>query len=411
MVRPEGFWNSWLGATARIMDVASGIQALGWDVSLLVAKPQRRNYDAEQQAAFPGNIIRTPFSGSYSALMDIHPWLRRIIHTVWRLKGESYFNEKYESGWSSRLIEWYRDRNLPAPDIIWAISTGNLSSLLGGYELAVYLDKPLILEIHDPIASLDRKGLPPSLENSLKNCYRRSSTIITTTQSFADWLEVNYKECKGKTEAVHLSFDEGIKQAPASRKDSDLILLHAGALYTGSMRNARSLVRSLPLVFKKEPSARRHIKIRLLGSGAGGRDAARIADELNLSSVVQVLPECSPQEALAEMSNADVLVLIKFADAEYNMQIPGKLFQYLGQGKPILGIVPESEAATILQTSGVGFNAANEDIEGIADHIINFWQNRNNLSGICQPNVDFIKQFSKSEMAGRINHILLDVIG
>jgi hypothetical protein len=99
------------------------------------------------------------------------------------------------------------------------------------------------------------------------------------------------------------------------------------------------------------------------------------------------------------MDRAHVLVAIKFDDPQYDMQIPGKIFQYLPRGKPILGLMRETEAAFILRESGLGIVRANSDIPGIAAALLELWEHRSTLADRFQPNQEFIKSFSLSATA------------
>ena len=94
-----------------------------------------------------------------------------------------------------------------------------------------------------------------------------------------------------------------------------------------------------------------------------------------------------------------MLVAIKFDDPQYDMQIPGKIFQYLACGKPILGLMRETEAASILRESGLGLIRANADIPGIAAALLELWAQRGALSDRFKPNWEFIKSFSVSATA------------
>jgi glycosyltransferase involved in cell wall biosynthesis len=110
------------------------------------------------------------------------------------------------------------------------------------------------------------------------------------------------------------------------------------------------------------------------------------------------------------MARADVLVAIKFDDPQYDMQVPGKIFQYLAYGKPILGLMRETEAAAVLRRSGLGIVKANSDIDGIASALLELWNDH--VSGLTrfQPNWEFIKTFSLSVTAKTLNTELLRLL-
>jgi glycosyltransferase involved in cell wall biosynthesis len=72
------------------------------------------------------------------------------------------------------------------------------------------------------------------------------------------------------------------------------------------------------------------------------------------------------QEAIAAMRRADVLVLIKHVEPRYRGLIPGKLYEYMGAGRPILALVPECEAADLVRAGKWGEVAPPDDPDAIA---------------------------------------------
>ena len=138
---------------------------------------------------------------------------------------------------------------------------------------------------------------------------------------------------------------------------------------------------------------------RLFGAGAGGEEAFDIAKQVGVEWAVEVRPQLPQSECNLEMDRADVLVAVKFDDPQYDMQIPGKIFQYLARGKPILGLMRETEAASILRRSGLGLVRANSDVPGIAAALLELWDHRGALNERFKPNWEFIKSFSVSATA------------
>lgn len=74
----------------------------------------------------------------------------------------------------------------------------------------------------------------------------------------------------------------------------------------------------------------------------------------------------SHQEAVQQMQSADVLLLV-IPDQQPNKGIiPGKIFEYMGSGRPVLGIGPtDCDAAQLIQQTGSGAFFGYQDTEGI----------------------------------------------
>jgi glycosyltransferase involved in cell wall biosynthesis len=189
-----------------------------------------------------------------------------------------------------------------------------------------------------------------------------------------------------------------------------MVLLHAGLLYGGGGRNANTLIQGIAKAFERQSSVRGKLLLRLIGAGPGGDEALTQSRALGLGAAVELLPQMPQSECDREMARADVLVAIKFDDPQYDMQVPGKIFQYLAYGKPILGLMRETEAAAVLRRSGLGIVKANSDIDGIASALLELWNDH--VSGLArfQPNWEFIKTFSLSATAKTLNTELLRLL-
>lgn len=80
-----------------------------------------------------------------------------------------------------------------------------------------------------------------------------------------------------------------------------------------------------------------------------------------------------PRDALMERygdSSLLLLVLHGYRDAEG--YLPGKLFEYIATGFPVLGVgPPDGDAAALLKESGAGSMIAAEDAKGIEQYVLN----------------------------------------
>lgn len=126
---------------------------------------------------------------------------------------------------------------------------------------------------------------------------------------------------------------------------------------------------------KEDEEIKRFIKIEFVGNV---HPAFRefVSDDETLSSVT-VFTETVPHRALMEIyasSAVLVLVLNGYKDAEGYM--PGKLFEYLATGLPILGVGPENgDAANLLTTAACGEMVEGNNLLRIKDMLKKHFNN------------------------------------
>ncbi|MBK6899951.1 MAG: hypothetical protein IPH09_12005 [bacterium] len=408
IVFETAFRYSWQGSTSRILDVSRALSGRGWNCTLLAGAADRITPGVSPEHEFAGSVVRTPFSGIYPQhLRDRLPrWMYREYLTV---TGRGRRVRDPERGWPARASDWYNANRPDRPDVVIGMTTGHVGSLVAARRIADHFASPLVLEFQDPCPSLEMKTHAAELA-ALEQTIQASVLILTTTRSMAEDIAVRHSVSRDRIVPVFMSYDEANPPARLDHGGRSTVILHAGALAGGQGRNVRIVVEALAKAIARHPEYEERRGLDLLGAGVGGAEAIRLAGELGISRRVRLLPEEPRDEALARMSRSGILLLVKYADPKHSSQIPGKLFQYLGRGLPILGVMPvKCEAADILQQSGLGAVFDNQDLDGITDFISEFAMDAERLSARYTPNWDYIQQFSLASLGRQLDVLLSDV--
>lgn len=405
-VYPYAFAYGWSGETPRLMQVAHGLSRHDWEVSLLRCRQPSEPRTQPLIRAFPGRVRTAPFNGIYPALFNRRGF--RQLFDLWQhCRGRKTDQDSTEIA-SARLLRFAIDSALPTPSLVWGITVGHLVGPVAAQQLSQHFRCPFVVEFRDPVPHPGHAPLSPSRRLLLENCLRGSSLVIATTEGIAQKIQDDFPLVRDRVRTVYSGYDEaGAPAVSVQKRPTDpLVLVHAGVLYGGHGRNARSLVQGIAEAVKLEGSLRQRVQLRLIGAGEGGIEAAALAQELGIPWGVELCPHMTLQACLNEMDRADVLVAIKFDAPAYDLQVPGKIFQYLGRGKPILGLMRETEAARILRRSGLGIIRPNTDVAGIAAALLDLWQHRHSLAERFSPDWDYIRQFSVRALAGSLDREL-----
>jgi hypothetical protein len=231
-----------------------------------------------------------------------------------------------------------------------------------GTHLAAYLIAgtervPWIADFRDPLGDLRAwRGAKQLHKASLvlfeRIIMRRVDMVIANTDAAATHFERHYRKIAGGVHVIWNGFDPEERFGPTTLPDRrELVLTHTGSLYAG--RTAVPVLESLQRVFDVGRLAVDRVKVRLIGSAAAFclpdrnfLDRAGKQGWLDL-----VTSPVSRQEAVAAMRGSDVLLLLQ---PQSTVQVPGKLFEYILMGRPILALVPHGSAVEwILRNSGV----------------------------------------------------------
>jgi glycosyltransferase involved in cell wall biosynthesis len=138
-----------------------------------------------------------------------------------------------------------------------------------------------------------------------------------------------------------------------------------------SYLSPETFIKGLSLAVGKRPDLKNHLEVRFAGS-VSGVDFEGMLDHAGIRDRVRIMGYVPHAESVRRLMDSDLLVLI-LPDHSSVGWIPGKIFEYLASGLPILGVVPDGEAKRLIIENQRGFTVHPRDVEGIATAILQFF--------------------------------------
>lgn len=199
---------------------------------------------------------------------------------------------------------------------------------------------------------------------------RASDLVVAVTESSRDEIRRRYPQVPDERFAVVPNGYDPFAFAEFRPKPNPLarmVVTHVGTVYkTATPRFYFAALDRLP-----EPVTGQ-IETRFIGRISDGE---RVQLEQQKSNV-QILGFMPQAEALKTMETTDYLLLTMTNE----ISMPGKMFEYLASGKPILAITPKgSEVDRILQETGAGISAPPDDpaaIEAMLNRAFDAWEKK-----------------------------------
>ena len=196
---------------------------------------------------------------------------------------------------------------------------------------------------------------------------RRADVILAATLPIAE----DFRDRLGAS-AVHVSnaWDPDL-DAEVDATAADLLtpgrlsLVHTGRLNGGwrsTPRSPTAFMEGLKLAVRSDPALHERFEV-VLASRLDSAEAALLATADTLDGVVRHVGELSRGEAIALQRAADALLLITSRNVG---EATGKLFEYLGSGRPVLALAEGNEAARIVTATGTGVCVPPDDPTRIA---------------------------------------------
>jgi glycosyltransferase involved in cell wall biosynthesis len=241
-------------------------------------------------------------------------------------------------------------------------SGGPPSVLIHGWLTAQLTGLPFVAELRDPwtLSQLARPASPlhHRAEQVLeKRILSAASRVVVTAEATA----VDYRRFLHHLPADHVvvirnAFEPD--RAPLSHwkhQPGRLTLVHFGACY--AERRLGDVLRAIALL-RDQGRDVSGVTVRNIGRPAA-EDVA-LAAELGLQQQFLTEPALPFAAGMEQLAQADVLLLPGFGEA--TQFLPGKLYDYMLAGRPVLATVKPSELADIVSQTGIGVFAAPGDV-------------------------------------------------
>ncbi|OPY66956.1 MAG: Glycosyl transferases group 1 [Syntrophorhabdus sp. PtaU1.Bin002] len=250
-------------------------------------------------------------------------------------------------------------------DIVYTSSPPHSEQVIG-YILKHKTSVKWIADLRDPlldnIVSDGWNAYERMIHNIIeKRIARWADAVIFNTVFAKDRFETRYPG--RRTHLVHNSYDERDFETLVEDKFSKFTISHLGTLY--GFRKTDMLFGAIRLLADRgsiSPSS-----FRLLLVGYADNNIMDDIKHLHLEDYIELQGLLPHKEAISIMMRSHVLLLIKAFGPNSNGQIPGKLYEYLATGNPVLCLAPQdSEAARIVEESGNGL-VVEDNVEELAE--------------------------------------------
>lgn len=265
-------------------------------------------------------------------------------------------------------------------DLIFTSSPPHSLQLIG-MTLKYKTGLPWVCELRDPWIEiryyqyLKRLFWTEKLDTALE---RRTLLKADQVITVSDALSRGFKQKLGyvpnnKFNVVPNGYDELDYEALGEGRVTRFKIIHTGNLL--AHQNPRVLWRSLQQIFQNYPKIKQHLKIVLIGKIH--KDILKSLRDYNFKQYVEIQGFIPHRQVLKEITTSTILLLV-VPEIENNEGIvTGKLFEYIGSGKPILGIgPPKGDAGKIISKFKQSIICDYQDVEscyGFIERMYKLW--------------------------------------
>lgn len=275
------------------------------------------------------------------------------------------------------------------------------TSLMIGEAVARATGRPFVADFRDLWSgeNLFREERPP-LEDERRferTVVMAADAVVSASDAMTRHAINAYpSEDEAKFVTIHNGFDPADFDAPAPPRAHGKFRI----VYTGVWKDAYNpgdLYKSIDWIRRSKPQLLDNVEVVAAGFRPGE------ARRWGLSKYITELGVVPHQEAITLMRSADLLYL-SHSDPERQWCVPGKLYEYLASGTPLLALTdPGSETAKIIRAVGGGVVASPDDPGNLYHRVMD----------ACGGNLKVpprdpraLEAFERRHLTGKLAHVL-----
>ena len=403
-----------LSGVQRTLKFVKYLPQFGWHPTVLTVEP--RGYYAKDDSLLRElegrevRVVRTPAAGPgrffhRKEVVNLPPeWLRKLMSRA----SDTVFIPDNKIGWRSGAVETALRLHRENPfDLVFATSPP-FTDLLIGAAIKEKINRPLVVDYRDPWVDYPFKFYPTpfhkmrniSLE---RRALRASSHVVTTSRRVKELLIRRYRFLTyHDIDIISQGFDPADYPAtavgPAAAKKKvrgkpeRMRIAYAGVFWEDRVPDY--FLQALHDLVTEKPKLRGRIEAVFIGNFR--EENMKLVNRLGLADEIRVTGYLPHEECVQELLSSDVLWMICGDD----LGTPGKLYEYIGARKPILGCVPEGFLKNTVVEAG-GIAVAPDDVEGIKNALEKFYDKfeRRELIG---PRIDVVEKYDRVMLTGSL---------
>jgi len=309
------------------------------------------------------------------------------------------------------------------------------ASAAAGMELARATELPWVADLGDPWALDEMIAYPSRLHRrravaKMQRTLSTAAAIAMSTPEAARQVRARLPAFAGTITSIPNGYEEGdFLQPPPEGSQERFTIVHTGYLHTAlaarygrfqllrrllggsdpdvdvSTRSHLFLLEALQGLLERRPDL--HDKVEVVFAGVMSK-----ADEAELDGLpfVRVLGYVDHEAAVRLMRAADLLFLPMhdLPPGRRATIVPGKTYEYLASGTPILAAVPDGDARDLLSVAGNASLCRPPDLDCLARAVE---ERVDGLRRSESPDLELVEQFSYARLAQRLAAVFDNVLG
>lgn len=194
--------------------------------------------------------------------------------------------------------------------------------------------------------------------------------------------------------------DDFNKIIPLPKENNKLILTYSGIFYEGI--TPKFLLKAFKKLRIENPDIASNFELQFIGYLK--RENQKLINKLKIEKFIKEIGYVNHLEVIKRIKSSDILWLMLPNLKRMSNVSPGKLYEYFGTGKPILGCLPDGTAKNSLKEYGASFVTSPDNINEIKETLIKIHQLF--IAGkLPKPNQEIVKKYDRITLTDQLTKI------
>lgn len=293
-------------------------------------------------------------------------------------------------------------------DAIYTSSPPYTCSLIGK-RIKRHSKLPWVAGFRDPwtgfLTTPDRWFLPAAIDRVLeRSVFQTADAVECAWQGIIDDATSKYPHLNaGKFHLIPNGYDSSDFPDFQPAANDVFTITYTGSMY--GRRNPQTFLQALDMLMQQGKLNPSMIRLRFIGRF--GDDVAAMFSSSPFASSIENIPYVPHVESLKWLMKSDVSLLIVDESKESDKIVPGKVYEYLGIGKPILALSPQGSAISeLINDTQSGVSIPQQDVEGISKALLEYFERWEQRTPLATPSITRIKRYERREAARQLAQLL-----